>query len=256
MTSNMIINDNIKLKIKELSINANTEQCGIIVDNQAILLRNINPEAENNFTISPADIDLYGWENVQAIWHTHIKDIHPGEFTYTDLILAHQSQKPIILYHTIFKVWDYYEPNNPNPYLLKNTEFDKKNLESYLNIKFEWGRSDCFAIVRRYLLGVCGVDIGEFTRPAVENFPTADYKCPWDMSKFNLLPLGTQPELHDVFGIALFGGKNVNHAAILVKPEENIIFHSISDKEKSKLETYHDYWRKRTLLHGRLKELC
>jgi hypothetical protein len=101
-----------------------------------------------------------------------------------------------------------------------------------------------------------GIDIGEFTRTQLDNFPPEDYDCPWSMNKFNLLPLGTQPQLHDVFGVALKGGRKVNHAMVMVKPVENIILHSPSDSSVSKLEQYADYWRKRTLLHGRLKELC
>ncbi|MFM6003135.1 MAG: hypothetical protein ACKPA7_06830, partial [Sphaerospermopsis kisseleviana] len=60
----------------------------------------------------------------------------------------------------------------------------------------------------------------------------------------------------DVFGIALKGGKKVNHAMLMVKPEENIIFHSLTVNSVSRLEQYGDYWRRRTLLHGRLRELC
>jgi hypothetical protein len=105
-------------------------------------------------------------------------------------------------------------------------------------------------------LGTLNVDIGEFHRTQLENFPPTDYDCPWNMDKFNLLPLGTQPQKYDVFGVALKGGRKVNHAIVMINPEENIILHSPSDSSVSRIEQYADYWRKRTLLHGRLKEIC
>lgn len=252
----MVITDSIKLQIKQTSLNSDREQCGIVVNREAIALNNNHIDPENNFTIAPKDLDKFNWEEIQAIWHTHCKDTQPGYFTYSDIQLAHQSQKPIILYHTIFDVWDYYEPNNPDAFPLEQKQHTPDTLNFYLNIKFHWGRTDCFAIVRRYLLGIVGVDIGEFTRPDLSTFPPENYECPWSMAKFELLPLGTQPQLHDVFGIALKGGKKVNHAMLMINPEENLILHSLSPDSLSKLEQYGDFWRKRTLLHGRLKDLC
>lgn len=249
----MLIPDLIKEQIKTLSINSTSELCGVIVNGDVIALNNSHPDPENHFTISANDLSKFNYSEIESIWHTHHKDTQPGYFTYTDVELAHQSQKPIVLYHTSFDVWDYYEPNNPDPFPLEKKEHTPQELEFYLNTRFHWGRSDCFAIVRRYLLGVLGVDIGEFTRTQLDNFPPEDYDCPWSMDKFELLPLGTQPQLNDVFGIALKGGKKVNHAAVIVKPEENIIFHSPSTNSVSKLEQYGDYWRRRTILHGRLK---
>jgi hypothetical protein len=252
----MIIENSIKIQIKLAALGSDREKCGIIVNDEVITLNNIHHDPENHFTIAANDLAMFDYGDISAIWHTHHKDNQPGYFTYTDIELAHQSQKPIILYHSGFDVWDYYEANNPDPFPLEKKPHTPQELDFYLNTRFHWGRSDCFAIVRRYLLGIVGIDIGEFTRTQLDNFPPEDYDCPWSMNKFNLLPLGTQPQLHDVFGVALKGGRKVNHAMIMVKPVENIILHSPSDSSVSKLEQYADYWRKRTLLHGRLKELC
>ena len=252
----MVIANSIKIQIKLAALGSDREKCGIIVNDEVITLNNIHNDPENHFTIAANDLAMFDYGDISAIWHTHHKDTQPGYFTYTDIELAHQSQKPIILYHSGFDVWDYYEANNPDPFPLEKKPHTPQELDFYLNTRFHWGRSDCFAIVRRYLLGIVGIDIGEFTRTQLDNFPPEDYDCPWSMNKFNLLPLGTQPQLHDVFGVALKGGKKVNHAMVMVKPVENIILHSPSDSSVSKLEHYADYWRKRTLLHGRLKELC
>lgn len=252
----MLIPDLIKLQIKIAALGFNKEVCGVIIGDRVVTLNNIHPDPENHFTISANELNTFNYADITAIWHTHHKDTQPGHFSYTDIELAHQSQKPIVLYHSGFDVWDYYEPNNPDPFPLDSKPYSFKDLNFYLNVKFHWGRSDCFAIVRRYLLGILGIDIGEFKREQLDDFPPEDYDCPWDMNKFNLLPLGTSPQLYDVFGIALKGGRKVNHAMVMVKPEENVILHSPSKKSVSQLEQYSDYWRRRTLLHGRLKELC
>lgn len=252
----MVITNSIKTQIKSAVIGSDEEKCGIVVNDEVITLNNIHDDPKNHFTIAANDLAMFDYGEISAIWHTHHKDTQSAYFTYTDIELAHQSQKPIILYHSGFDLWDYYEANNPDPFPLEKKLHTPQELEFYLNTRFHWGRSDCFAIVRRYLLGVVGIDIGEFTRTQLDNFPPDDYDCPWSMDKFNLLPLGTQPQLHDMFGVALKGGKKVNHAMVMVKPVENIIFHSPSDSSVSKVEQYADYWRKRTILHGRLKELC
>ena len=252
----MLLSESIKAQIKTASLGVNAELCGIIFNDDVISLNNVHADPENHFTIAANQLNNFNYADIAAIWHTHHKDSQSGWFSLTDIEMSHQSQKPIILYHSGFDVWDYYEPNNPDPFPLEQKNYTPQQLEFYLNIRFQWGRSDCFAIVRRYFLGVLGVDGGEFTRTQIDNFPPEDYDCPWSSDKFIYLPLGTQPQLHDIFGIALKGGRKPNHAMVMVKPEENIIFHSPFTTSVSRLEQYSDYWRKRTVVHVRLKELC
>ncbi|MFM7371045.1 MAG: hypothetical protein ACKO2Z_25315, partial [Sphaerospermopsis kisseleviana] len=69
----MVISEDIKAQIKELSLNSETEQCGIVIKNRGKLLTNIHPEPDNNFTICPVGLNDFEWYEIQAIWHTHHK---------------------------------------------------------------------------------------------------------------------------------------------------------------------------------------
>ena len=253
----MVISDVIKEQIKSLIVHDSQESCGLVIGNQVVSLPNSHPEPANNFKINSQEMTNFDYGQIMAVWHTHCCDSQPGYFTYTDIEMSRQTQKPIILYHTVFDVWDYYEPNNPNPFPFVTTEYTPKQVEFYQGIPFHWGRSDCFSIGRCYFLGMFGVDVGDFGRSHVDNFPPENYQCPFDFDhQLQLMPIGTKAEVHDVFAIALRGGLQVNHAAILVDAEKNLVLHSMSQKSFSKIEPYNRYLRERTVSHYRLKSLC
>lgn len=256
-----MISDLIKYQIKKQVRDVQIESCGVVIGGlvrtDAIALRNSHPDPTNDSRIDHNQLAKFNYENIRAFWHTHILDSHPAFFTYTDIEMSHQTLKPIILYHTKLDSWDYYEPNNPNPFPLDRSQYGTKQPEFYEGIPFHWGRSDCFSIVRRYLLGMTGVDTGEFTRSGLDNFPPKDYVCPFDFGRhLQLVPAGTRIKKHDVFAIALKGGTQPNHAAVLVDPEQNLILHSMSPNSHSKIEPYSRYLRERTVRHYRLRRLC
>jgi hypothetical protein len=252
-----MISDLIKEQIKSLIISDSIESCGLVIHNQVVSLPNSHSDPVDNFAIASKDLAKFNYSQIKAFWHTHCSDTQPGYFTYTDIEMSRQTQKPIILYHMVFDVWDYYEPNNPNPFPLNFINYTPKQIEFYQGIPFYWGRSDCFSIGRCYFLGMLGVDVGDFQRSHLDNFPPENYDCPFDFNhQLQLMPIGTKAKVHDVFAIALRGGLQVNHAAILVDAEKNLILHSMSQKSLSKIEPYNRYLRERTISHYRLKCLC
>lgn len=258
-----MINSLIKEQIKNIldsQADIQIESCGLVLGGllktSVVALKNTHPDPANNSRIDHRDLSKFSYDNIKAFWHTHL-DSHPNHFTHTDIEMSHQTQKPIILYHPHSDAWDYYEPNNPNPFPLKYTQLNPKQTEFYQNIPFQWGRSDCFSIVRRYCLGVLGVDLGEFTRTNTDNFPSKNYKCPLDVNReLMLMPPGMKIKQHDIFAIALGDGTEPNHAAVLVDAEQNLILHSMSPQSCSKIEPYGRYLRQRTVAHYRLKRLC
>ena len=100
----MLIPDSIKLQIKTAALGINKETCGIVIDGNVVVLNNIHADPANHFTIAATDLAEFNYSDITAIWHTHHKDEQAGYFTYTDIELAHQTQKPIILYHSGFDV--------------------------------------------------------------------------------------------------------------------------------------------------------
>ena len=239
------------------------EACGVMTNDGGVTqILNSHPDPENNFRIRDTG---YSKDEIKLIWHSHYKDSHPGEFTPSDLNLAHTTNLPILLYHTGFDEWDYYEPLNPSPWPLKPLPPDKLfksvgDIDFYTGWRFSWGRSDCFSLVRRYFLGVLGRDIGEFPRPLdpTETLRGAwDFKQYWDYEQhgFVSLPPNTQPQDNDIFGIALRGGLYANHLAVMVDAKSNLILHSVGVRGRSRLDVFDDNWRGLVVPggHGRLK---
>ena len=236
----------------------NVEACGIVLKNKEVVnLRNTHPTPQDGFRITLTDFKK---EDILLFWHSHFKYTHQGSFTAGDLALANYLNIPQLLYHAHedFNNWDYYEPSNPNPYPLTPIPFSSKEIEFYLGWHFDWGRTDCFALVRRYFLGMLGVEIGEWSRPEEPpsngnlDWSFEDY---WDFTqKFNKLPLhSSQFKKDDIFGIALRGGRKANHLAVLVDAEKNLILHSPGVRQKSRLDVFDENWRKLVVEHGRLK---
>ncbi|MEH1786903.1 MAG: hypothetical protein V7L23_15325 [Nostoc sp.] len=238
------------------------ESCGFIVNGESVLEKNAHNEPEDNFRLVNF---LYPRSDISAIWHSHWKDSHSGGLSFSDITVSNEVKIPIIVYHPGFDIWDYYEPNNPNPWPLTPISNPPTAIDFYFGWRFEWGRSDCFSLVRRYYLGKLGIEIGEFPRPEVAPAQlhslgnTWSYKDYWNKNNdFVVMPPGTTPQLHDVFGIALRGGKEANHLAVLAIEEANLILHNLGSKMKSRLDIFDAAWRNLVVPqgHGRHKSLC
>jgi hypothetical protein len=237
----------------------NKEACGFILNNgDVIQWTNSHPKPDDHFRLKNYP---YSLSEIKVIWHSHFKDTHPGEFTAGDLALSHQTKLPILLYHAGFDEWDYYEPQNPNPFPLTYIPTVKvSDIDYYAGWRFSWGRSDCFSLVRRYFLGTLNIDIGEFRRPHKPPVtdPEWSFEDYWSWDKcFVRLPEGTPPKDHDIFGIALRGGRKANHLAVCVSAKDNLILHITGPNMRSRLDRL-DGWRDLVVPggHGRLKELC
>jgi proteasome lid subunit RPN8/RPN11 len=225
------------------------EQCGIIVNREAIALDNKHSDPCNHFYLSPEDLYPYQ-DNIQAIFHTHCQGHHSGWLSYDDIRSAQMSSLPIIVYHTGFDCWDYYDPNNPNPFPAINLGFDPQDINSYIGIHSQWGRSDCFAVARSFYLGMFNIDIGEFPRSDYATFPQSDYRCPWHGKDFATVGKHEPFNSYDALAIATRGGMHPNHVAILLPG--NMILHSPLLGELSKVELYGNFWRNRTLYAKRI----
>lgn len=252
-----LLTDKIKSKIlRAISICCNPldklterEQCGIIVNGEAIALENKHSDPCNHFHLSPQDLYPYQ-DNIQAIFHTHCQNEHSGWLSYDDVRSAQMSALPIIVYHTSFDCWDYYDPGNPNPFPAINPNCDPHDINSYVGVPSQWGRSDCFAIARSFYLGKFNIDIGEFPRSDYATFPQCDYKCPWDGKDFPTVSKHEPFKVYDALAIATRGGVNPNHVAILLP--DNMILHSPLLGELSKIEIYGNFWRNRTIYAKRV----
>ncbi|NER93623.1 MAG: hypothetical protein F6J86_07255 [Symploca sp. SIO1B1] len=228
------------------------EVCGVVVDGDAIRIPNIHPDKANHFELDNS------WVNLQpdAIYHSHWKDEQPGELSLEDLEQCKFCGIPYILHHVGFDEWDYYEPKSPNPFPLKK-QGDPQTLDFYLNWRFVWGRSDCFALIRSYFLGILGIDIGDFRRPPLDGFPTIGWLTPWKAEEHGFVQVtpGLPLRKHDIIQIALKGGREPNHLGVIVDAEGMQMLHNVSAEYTSQVGLYGSYWQTRTthiFRHGSL----
>jgi hypothetical protein len=239
-------------QIRTWSEGLQVEICGLILnDGTVVQLPNSHPTPADAFRIDAESLTSYKRSQIRAIWHTHWSDSHPGHLTSDDCWMSHGPNKlPIALYHSGFQCWDYYEPLCSNPWPLNGRGTYGGEIDSYTGWPFVWGRADCFALIRCYLLGAIGKDIGEWKRPLLENFPHSEWSCTaWDRAANGLVEVDDRIRQHDILEIAQGGGREPNHLAIVISVTEGQvkILHNMGERYVSAADDYGGYWRARTV---------
>lgn len=258
-----MIPDSIKRQIREHhAANPSEENCWIIAEDHAIPCPNLANDKSEDFVLA-----LPGGVMPEVVWHSHCKDTQPGELSFTDIERCkfNRNQLPYGLYRPSFdehtpECWDYFDPKSPNPFPLLNTK-NPDSLDFYLGWRFIWGRSDCFALVRCYFLGILGIDIGDFKRPERNQrrtFPQPEYIAPWKAEEHGFVRIqrGEAVRTNDVIEIAQKGGVNANHIAVIVDDVAMTMLHSPSRLEVSRTEMYSQHWQSRTVNHFRHKNFA
>lgn len=270
--------DNYIIEYAEHQAKKNKEACGIITkDFKFIFCENQHNDPENYFAFNPALVTKLTVDDIGIIVHSHIKDWSPAYLSFQDLEASRgyglcPEKYPYLLYHTIFKEWDYYDSLLANPYPLSpyapkpcklSISDDPTKWEFYVGLPFVWGRTDCFGLIRHYFLGALGLDIGDFKRPLEEDqksFPNPSWVNPWNAEEngFKLMSKGEDLKLHDVLEIAQNGGKESNHIAVVVDAPRMQILHNpgIITSNMANVEFYGKHWQVRTTKHLRHTSLC
>ncbi len=123
-----------KQKISEFAKNnPNQEVCGLIVNHEAILCKNISAKPENSFVLCPKSyIECSTIGLITAIFHSHINDLEVSSLIDIDVATKHNL--PIITYNLKKDSFHIYLPK-PSPYVGR---------------VFELGESDCFTLMRDF----------------------------------------------------------------------------------------------------------
>lgn len=232
------------------------EVCGIVSNGELIVTQNIANNPYDDFAINPVSIGTY-FGNIDFIWHTHCSDTHPDLLTPSDIALSRKLMAPILMVHVVTKAIDFYEPSNPNPFplvenitscvLIPNWRLSPKNLQFYVGWQSNdllWGRSDCFETVRCYFLGMHGIEIGNFDRPPLQGFPHPEWRTPWIAEKHGFVVVDDIRD-NDILEIALNGGANANHLAVVVDAQRGQILHQPGFGYLSQISRLGGYWRDR-----------
>lgn len=236
--------------------NHKKEVCGIVSDGKFIVTQNVADNPRDDFQINAAEIGAY-FGKIDFIWHTHCSSSHPDLLTPSDIALSRKIQAPILMVHIVTNAVDYYEPNNFNPFplsrcvshqvLIPNVKVGARNIKFYEGWQSNdllWGRSDCFETVRCYFLGMHGIEIGNFDRPPLQGFPAPDWRTPWIAEKHGFVVVDDIRD-NDILEIALNGGENANHLAVVVDAQRGLILHQPGFGHLSQVSRLGGYWRDR-----------
>jgi hypothetical protein len=245
-------------RILEQSAIANHEEevCGIVTnDGDFVAFQNISEDRVNHFQINASAIAPH-FGTIRFIWHTHHSIFHPDLLTTTDIELSRKLGVAIAMLHISTKQIDYYEPKNPNPFpvremLLPNWKAGTDKLDFYVGWQSNellWGRTDCFEVVRCYYLGVLNHDIGNFTRPDFRGFPPIEWKTPWIAEEHGLSVVDDIQD-NDILEIALNGGRNANHLAVVVDAKAGYILHQPGFDHLSMISRLGGFWRDRIAIN-------
>jgi proteasome lid subunit RPN8/RPN11 len=159
----IILNEDHKAIIKAIALHTpEVETCGVITKDEVIPLANTAESPDTAFMFDPDQWSAVS-DRAIAIYHSHCSRYQPGQLSPGDIENSVLFGLPYVLYHTAFDCWDYYDPKHTHPYPLK-IQHPENTLEYYLGWQFEWGRSDCAALVRGFFEGFLGLPVGTFTR--------------------------------------------------------------------------------------------
>lgn len=242
-----MITRDIKRQIIEIANNSpDIEVCGIIVEKDTVVkCRNSAQNPQVNFVIEPQEIEGL---IPTGIYHSHCLDTQPAILSPADIANSKASKIPYILYHTIFQIWDYYDPAGIHPYPITPSLYLPKELGYYLGWRFEYNRSDCYTLIRSYYRGMLNIHIPDFPRGDIEE--TTDPS--WDMftanfekAGFRILNRNEPLEKNDVI-LMCIAGERTHHAAILLDPNTGKALHNLGEGRVSELFMYGGYWEKAT----------
>jgi hypothetical protein len=236
--------------IKEYARESRFEICGIITKlrPRLICLENIALDKENDFAIAANAIAPY-LGDILCLWHTHTKESHPELLTPSDIALSQRLNVPSFMIHEITGAWDYYDPCNPDPFpaIADKSRQPTNRVGFYIGWQCNdllWGRTDCFEVVRCYFLGMLGIDIGNFRRPSFQGFPAPGWQTPW-IAEENGFILAEEIQTHDVLEIALQGGREASHLAVVVDAVQGLILHQPGFGYLSQISKLGGYWSDR-----------
>lgn len=230
------------------------ERCGFILQDDSIIeCNNIARDPVNDFKIDSTEAALTLENRPLCLWHNHCLESHPDLLTPSDISLSQRLKIPFLMFHSQNITFDYYEPNNPNPFPLNTFSFLPNWEKTPKSIKFYegwqsnnllWGRTDCFALIRCFFLGILGIDIGNFQRPDFKNFPQPGWKTPW-VAEENGFYIVDEIKQYDVLELCLNGGRNSDHLAVVVDARQGLMLHQPGFGHLSKINKLGKFWRDR-----------
>ena len=213
---------NVQKSISDLALATDEEICGYWVQgsDRVIPAKNLQKDSQHHFKIDGEfhSYILAMYDRV-VIYHSHIGEDTASLLSHTDIESSKRLKIPYLVYHRDFAEWDYFDPDNLNPYPLIDRPYDPSNLDFYLGIPWQWDRFDCYSLFRNYYLGMLGIKLRDFSRRGEE---TAILETTWNQYTDNYksqgflsIPLDSTLQNNDVLLMTLIG-EQIHHAVIVI----------------------------------------
>jgi len=250
----------LKEQLKAIALlHPGVEVCGLVLKDQGIMqFRNISETPETHFKF-----DLEEWEahkaEARAVFHFHWSEEQSGYLGEADIENSRFFKIPYLLYHTEFDSWDYFDPTAIHPYPLAG-KFQKKNVDHYMNWRFEYGRSDCCTFARAVFRGLLSVPMRDFTRVNPDKMDGT--KTLGDvLIKAGFVDVSRSVEeeglnLYDVPLMALDRHEIGQHVGVIWSTNPTRMLHHPGGDRLSENVPYDGSWRRRTLRVFRHKGIC
>lgn len=217
------------------------ECCGFVIKsgkNQIVYpTENIHENKKDHFKIDPLKLDeARELGTILCVYHSHTNG--NIKLSLNDLWGSDVSRIPIFLVskHQDELYYDYYDPNKINPYLGRN---------------WDWGRDDCYSLVRDWYEKELNIILSPFRR-----YETEQIDLNWDRFQENFRKEGFEQVIegvpnknesikkNDIIMMAI-GSNNVNHIAVYINEVNNLILHHLKDR-LSEYHYYDGWWREVT----------
>ena len=217
------------------------ECCGLVIKsgkNQIVYTaENIHKDKTEHFKIDP--LELTTAENlgtILCVYHSHTNE--NLKLSLNDLWCSDVSRVPFFLvskYENKFH-YDYYDPNKINPYLGR---------------EWDWGRNDCYSLVKDWYEKELNIILSPFRRYELEQ---ADLN--WDRFRENFREEGFEDVIQgipnknesikrgDIIMMAI-QSSNINHIAVYTDEINNLILHHLQNR-LSECHLYGGWWREVT----------
>jgi hypothetical protein len=207
--------------LEQIKMLPNDRETGHILRNYDTL---ISIETESSTHSVKLDTSLLQIGDI--ILHTHVKDTQPGNLTHRDICTAKIIKHPVLLWHTEFKTFDYYDLNYPHPYPLQlNKEITPND---YVGIAYSPIRSDCYSFIRDVSYGLFDRVIPDIyennvnVKKAIESF--------WNIESLGFTTVDTIS--NGTFLHMFISPQIPHHVAIVIDAEKKIALHQFENKSE------------------------
>lgn len=244
-----IIPDKIKSLIIEQA-DTDIECCGYWIPSKGLVIpgKNIHLNPKSNFIIDGIyHISMITRYPDAVIYHSHLGEDTASLLSHQDIECSKRMKVPYLVYHRDFQEWDYFDPNNLNPYPLIDRPYSTDNIDFYLGIPWQWDRFDCYSLFRNYYKGMLGINLREFSRKGSEGVVTLptwnQYTDNYESQGFNSIALESNLQKNDVMLMTLVG-EQIHHAIIVI--DENVGIQILGEGRVSERVAIGESLRRRT----------